>query len=197
MFSGWLKFAGILALFMVGGAYFGIALLPMGLVGGAVGAVVAGLDWYQRKTKIYTRSLLASKPFNGKLPQELGMSTTTAVALAGDDSYSQRVQDCTKFSANFEDLLDYAEYADGEVLEVQCALVVEPANPSSRHAVAVTCGGVILGYISDFESESLYNFLLQNRGMARVNSNVHFRCADQSSWVELDLLRPYRVVSGV
>ena len=197
MFSGWLKFAGILALFVAGGAYFGFSIFAAGAIGAVLGAIVAGLDWYQRKTKVYTRSLLAARPFNGQLPQELGLSTTTAVALAGDDSYSQRVHDSARFSANFEDLLEYAEYPDGEVLEVQCALVVEPANPSSRHAVAVTCGGVVLGYISDFESESLYNFLLQHRGMARVNSNIHFDCANEASRVELDLIRPYRTVSGV
>ena len=197
MFSGWLKFAGILALFVAGGAYFGFSLFVTGSIGAVLGAIVAGLDWYQRKTRVYTRSLLTARPFNGHLPQELGLSTTTAIALAGDDSYSQRVEACAKFSANFEDLLAYAEYPDGETLEVQCALVVEPANPSSRHSVAVTCGGVVLGYISDFESESLYNFLLQHRGMARVNSNVHFDCANEASWVELDLIRPFRTLSGV
>lgn len=197
MFSSWLKFFGVLALFLAGGAYFSVPLALAGSVGVVLGALLAGADWYQRKTKVYTRSLLSSKPFNGKLPQELGLATTTAIALAGDDSYSQRVSDTSKFTANFIDLLEYAEYPDGEVLEVQCALVVEPANPSSRHAVAVTCGGVILGYISSFESESLYNFLLQHRGMARVNSNIHFNCANGTSWVELDLLRPFRLVSGV
>ena len=197
MFSGWLKFIGVLALFLAGGVYFAFPLPWAGAAGIIIGSMFAGIDWYQRKNKVYTRSLLSAKPFNGKLPQELGLSTTTAIALAGDDSYSQRVEDSAKFTANFIDLLEYAEYPDGEVLEVQCALVVEPANPSSRHAVAVTCGGVILGYISSFESESLYNLLLQHRGMARVNSNIHFNCASGASWVELDLVRPYRVVSGV
>ena len=71
------------------------------------------------------------------------------------------------------------------------------ANPDSSHAVAVTCGGVVLGYIPEFESESLFNFLLTNRGMARVNSNINLRVAAKSSSVELDLTRPYKIVPGV
>lgn len=125
------------------------------------------------------------------------MATMTAVALAGDESYSQKVYGEGYFADSFADLLEYAEAADNSTLELQCALVAEPANPDSSHAVAVTCGGVVLGYIPEFESESLYSFLLANRGMARVNSNIYLRVASKSSSVELDLTRPYKIVPGV
>lgn len=162
-------------------------------------AVIAnwGLSWYQKKSRVYTRDLLASKPFNGKLPPEIGMATMTSVALAGDESYGQKVFGESYFWSNFADLKQYAESQDNQTLELQCALVVEPANPNSSHAVAVTCGGVVLGYVPEFESESLYNFLMLHRGMARVNSNIHLRVASKSSYVELDLVRPFRVVPGV
>jgi hypothetical protein len=197
MTKGLLKFLGVLALFLAVGVYFDVPLVIAGLVGFGIGAAVFAVDWYQRKSRVYTRNQLAIKPFNGKLPPEVGMATMTAIALAGDDNYSQRLAGEAGYSENFEDLLQYAGVTDGTVLEIQAALVTEPANPDSHHAVAVTAGGVVLGYIPEFESESLYNFLLQHRGMARVNSNIHFECASQSSFVELDLVRPYRVVPGV
>ncbi|MEN9989425.1 MAG: hypothetical protein RL508_404 [Actinomycetota bacterium] len=197
MTKGLLKFLGVLALFLAVGVYFDIPLVIAGLVGFAIGAAVFALDWYQGKTKVYTRNQLAAKPFNGKLPSEVGMATMTAIALAGNDEYKQRLAGEARYAENFEDLLQYAGVSDGTVLEIQAALVTEPANPDSHHAVAVTAGGVVLGYVPEFESESLYNFLLQHRGMARVNSNVHFDCANQASFVELDLERPYRVVPGV
>lgn len=197
MASGWFKFAGVLALFLAVGTLFGVPWYLSGLVGAFLGAIIAVLGWYQQKTRTYTQKALAAKPFNGKLPTDVGMATTTAVALAGDENYAQRVFGESFYGANFADLLEYAQMRDGSVLEVQCALVTEPANPNSTHAVAVTCGGVVLGYIPEFESESLYTFLLAHRGMARVNSNIHFDVAGGASFVELDLVRPYRVVPGV
>jgi hypothetical protein len=197
MASGWFKFLGVLALFVVAGAYFSVPVYLSALVGGFIGAVLAVLDWYQRKSRVYTKKQLADKPFNGKLPTEIGMATTTAVALEGNNEYKQKVFGESGFSDNFADLMDYAGVADGSLLELQAALVCEPANPDSGFAVAVTAGGVVLGYIPQFESESLYNFLMQHRGMARVNANIYLEVAAGTSRVELDLVRPFRVVPGV
>ena len=124
-------------------------------------------------------------------------SIANSPALRGDDSYSQKVAGEKAYAHNFKDLLDYAEATDGDLLEVQCALVAEPANPYSSHAVAVTCGGVVLGYIPEFESESLYAFLMASRGVARVNSNIRFDLAGGFSNIELDLVRPYSIAPGV
>jgi hypothetical protein len=186
-----------LALLIGAGIYFEVPWPILAFL--AVVAILAnvGISWYQRKSRVFTQDILSSKPFNGKLPSEVGMATMTAVALAGDESYSQKVYGEGFFADSFEDLLEYASVPDNTVLEVQCALVVEPANQDSSHAVAVTCGGVVLGYIPEFESESLYNFLLANRGMARVNSNINLKVASKSSSVELDLTRPYKIVPGV
>jgi hypothetical protein len=186
-----------LALLIGAGFYFEVPWPILAFL--AVFSIAAnwGLSWYQRKSRVFTQDLLSAKPFNGKLPQEVGMATMTSVALAGDESYGQKVFGESYFAHSFADLLEYAGASDNSVLEVQCALVAEPANPDSSHAVAVTCGGVVLGYIPEFESESLFNFLLTNRGMARVNSNIHFKVATQSSFVELDLTRPYKIVPGV
>lgn len=192
-----MKFFGVLALFVVAGAYFNVPWYLSALVGGFIGSVLAITGWYAQKTKTYTRTEIAAKPFNGKLPTAVGMATTTAVALEGDNEYRQRVYGESAFSDNFADLMSYARVPDGTMLELQAALVVEPANPDSTCAVAVTAGGVVLGYIPQFESESLYNFLLQHRGMARVNANIHLRVAQKASYVEVDLVRPFRVVPGV
>lgn len=169
--------------------------LAVGL--GAIAAVAVGANaWWRTKNRLYTAKQLSSKPFNGKLPYEVAMATETAIALAGDDTYRQRVVGTKAFEYNFEDLRKFAEVADGSLLEVQCALVIEPANPNSRHAVAVTCAGVVLGYIPEFESEALYVFLKQHRGIARVNTNVFIKVRSQQSAVEIDLTRPYRIVKN-
>jgi hypothetical protein len=197
MASGWFKFLGVLALFVVAGAYFNVPVYLSALVGAFVGAVLVATDWYQRKTRVYTKKLLADKPFNGKLPTEIGLATTTAVALEGNNEYRQKVFGEASFGDNFADLMSYAGVPDGTLLELQAALVCEPANPDSGFAIAVTAGGVVLGYIPQFESESLYNFLMQHRGMARVNANIYLSVADGTSHVDLDLVRPFRVVPGV
>lgn len=167
------------------------------VIGGLVGFALAFYGWWTDKTEAYTGRELAAKPFASKLPQSVADATTTSIALRGDDSYSQRVVGTKAYSANFAELLDYAGLSDGDTLEVQSALVAEPSNRYSRHAVAVTCGGLILGYIPEFESESLFRFLMSNRGIARVNSNIIFDVAGEQSRVELDLIRPYEIVKGV
>lgn len=167
------------------------------VIGGLLGFALAFYGWFTDKTESFTGRAIAAKPFDKKLPQPVADATTTSIALRGDDSYSQRVVGTKAFAANFAELLEYAQYSDGETLEVQSALVAEPANRNSRHAVAVTCGGLILGYIPEFESEGLFRFLMSNRGIARVNSNIVFDIAGGASSVELDLLRPYEIVKGV
>lgn len=190
-------FFGVLV--VLGAAGYALKLTPLVLfLLGLVLAIIASVyGWFRRQARVYTSKQLTSAQFNGKLPFELGKATETAVALAGDDSYSQKIVGESAFADNFEDLRNYAEYSDDTMLEVQCCLVCEPANPHSSHAVAVTCGGVVLGYIAEFESESLYNFLMLHRGMGRVNSNVYFAVASGKSRVELDLERPFSIVPGV
>ncbi|MEN9737358.1 MAG: hypothetical protein RJA26_591 [Actinomycetota bacterium] len=197
MAIGLLKFLGVLALFVVAGAYFNAPLIFSAGLGIVVGAAIAVAGWWQTKTRTHTRKQLGEKPFDGKLPTELGLATTTAVALEGNNEYRQTVVGSAAFAENFEDLRQYAGVADGSLLELQAALVVEPANRESAAAVAVTAGGVVLGYIPNFESESLYAFLMQHRGMARVNANIYIQVEAGTSKVELDLVRPFRVVPGV
>ena len=188
---------GLISLVDLAGAYFNAPILFSAGLGITLGLIIVVAGWWQKQTRAHTRRQLADQPFNGKLPTDVGMATTTSVALEGDDSYSQSVAGSTEFGPNFEDLRQYAGVTDGTVLEIQAALVTEPANPNSSHAVAVTAGGVVLGYIPQFESESLYNFLMQHRGMARANANIYIQVATGTSRVELDLVRPYRVVPGV
>lgn len=197
MLRGFARFFGVLFVIGIFGSILQQPPVTVFLLGALLGLIAAGLGWYRNQGKVYTAKQMTSAPFNGKLPLELGKATETAIALGGDESYSQKIVGEKAYAANFEDLRIYAECEDGDVLEVQSALVCEPANPYSSHAVAVTCGGVVLGYIAEFESESLYNFLMVHRGMARVNSNIHFDIAEGMSFVELDLERPYRIVPGV
>lgn len=197
MLTALLKFGAIFALFAVAGAYINAPIWLSGGIGALLGAAVVFAGWWQKQTRSHTKRQLTAKPFDGKLPPEVGLATTTAVALEGDDGYRQSVAGSPEFAHNFEDLRQYAGVADGTQLEIQAALVVEPANPNSGHAVAVTAGGVVLGYIPDFEAEGLYTFLMQHRGMARVNANIFIQVTAGTSHVQLDLVRPYRVVPGV
>ncbi|MFM5905227.1 MAG: hypothetical protein ACKORF_03880 [Micrococcales bacterium] len=196
MFSGWRRFVVVLAILIIASTFFRQpwwVVLPMGMV---LGGFAALYGWYQEKNRIYTQQQIAAAPFNGKLPVEIGLAIEDAVALEGDDSYSQRVYGEHFFAHNFEDLRQYAQVPDGTLLEVQSALVVEPANPDSQHAVAVTCGGVVLGYIPELQSEGLYRFLFKHRGIGRVNSNIYFDISGGKSFVEIDLSRPYRIARG-
>lgn len=196
MFSGWPRFLIVLAILIMASAFFSQpwwVVLPIGMLLGGFAAVYG---WYQEKNRVYTQQQIAAAPFNGKVPVEVGMAIEDAVALSGDDTYSQRVYGEEFYSHNFEDLRQYARVKDGTVLEVQSALIVEPANRHSTHAVAVTCGGVVLGYIPELQSENLYAFLMKHRGIGRVNSNIYFDVKHGKSYVELDLSRPYRIARG-
>jgi hypothetical protein len=197
MFSGLVRFV----LLVLGFTWLSQVLaLPLwvGLaVGGVVGVLVAGYFWYRRKDQVFTARALAAKPFGLRVPDEVDLAFDTAVALAGDETYSQSVAGSFHYLKNFGELRNLADVPDGEVLEVQAALVVEPANQHSRHAVVVSVAGFVVGYIPEFESESLFRFLQDHRGIARVNCNVHLKVAAKEPKVELDLVRPYEIVSGV
>lgn len=167
------------------------------IVGGVLGFAVSIYVWYQRKGEVYTAKVLSAKPFGMRVPDEVDLAFDAAPALAGDETYSQSVAGSWHYLRNFGELRNLADVPDGEVLEVQAALVIEPANQHSRHAVVVSVAGYVVGYIPEFESESLYAFLQNHRGIARVNCNVHLNVAAEEPKVELDLTRPYEIVSGV
>jgi len=174
--------------------------LPLFISFGAGLLAAAGLQiaiWFSAKSKLYTANALRGKPFGELVPVAVVETIDSAPALAGDDSYGQKVVGTKAFAKGFEKVLHYAEVADGSLVEVQSALVAEPANPNSNHAVAVSVGAVILGYIPEFESESLYLFLMNHRGVARVNTNIYLDVAGGNSRVEIDLVRPYQIVKGV
>ena len=192
-----LRTAVVLALFWGVGEYIQMPVafsLTFGLV--AAGVLEFAL-WYAAKSKIYTAQALRAKPFGELVPVDVVETIDSAPALAGDESYGQKVVGTKAFARGFEKVLHYAEVADGSLVEVQSALVAEPANPNSMHAVAVSVGAVILGYIPEFESESLFTFLMNHRGVARVNTNIYLDVAGGNSRVEVDLVRPYQIVKGV
>ncbi len=187
----------VLALFWGAGEYLQLpSILSVG-----VGLVVAGVlqffAWYARKTQVYTASELRGKPFGELVPPIVVESIDSAPALLGDESYSQKVVGTKAFARGFEKVMQYAGVADGSLVEVQSALIAEPANPNSSHAVAVAVGAVMLGYIPEFESEALFSFLMNHRGVARVNTNIYLEVAYQESRVEIDLVRPYQIARGV
>lgn len=197
MVSGLVRFAlVVLGFFVLGQA---LHLPPwMGLTVGAVlGLALAGYFWYQSKDQIYTARQLAAKPFGLRVPDAVDLAFDAAPALAGNNTYSQRVVGSWNYGSNFSELRNLADLPDGEMLEVQAALVVEPANEHSRHAVTVSVAGFVVGYIPDIEAEALFRFLQNHRGIARVNCNVYLNVTSGESRVELDLTRPYQIVSGV
>jgi|GEM_PF-1854047 len=192
-----LRTAVLLALFWGAGEYL---QLPLFISLGAGLLVAAGLQfalWYNKKSNVYTANALRGKPFGELVPVAVVETIDNAPALAGDDSYGQKVVGTKAFAKGFEKVLHYAEVPDGSLVEVQSALVAEPANPKSNHAVAVSVGAVILGYIPEFESESLFTFLMNHRGVARVNTNIYLDVAGGDNRVEIDLVRPYQVLKGV
>jgi hypothetical protein len=191
-----LRTAVVLALFWGAGEYLQLPLfISLGL-GVLVAAGLQFLIWYNSKTRVYTANALRDKPFGELVPVAVVETIEGSPALAGDDSYGQKVSGTKAFARGFEKVLHYAEVADGSLVEVQSALIAEPANPNSNHAVVVSVGAVILGYIPDFESESLFTFLMNHRGVARVNTNIYLDVANNNSRVEIDLVRPYEIVKG-
>ena len=197
MVGGLVRFAlVVLSFFLLGEALHLPAYLSIG-VGSVLGLALSGYFWYQRKDEIYTARQLGSKPFGLRVPDVVDLAFDGAVALAGNETYSQKVAGSWHYLANFGELRNLADLPDGEVLEVQAALVVEPANEHSRHAVCVSVAGFVVGYIPELESEPLFKFLNNHRGIARVNSNVFLNIASGEPRVELDLTRPYQIVKGV
>ena len=197
MFGAIARFALLVLGFSALNFVLGLPLWVGPLVGGVLGFAVSVYVWYQRKGEVYTAKVLSAKPFGMRVPDEVDLAFDAAPALAGDDSYSQRVAGSWYYLENFGELRNLADVPDGDVLEVQAALVIEPANPESRHAVVVSVAGYVVGYIPEFESEPLYNLLQNHRGIARVNCNVYLNVAAEEPKVEIDLTRPYEIVSGV
>ena len=187
----------VLALFWGVGEYLHLPVFLSVGAGVLVAGVLQAFAWYARKTKVYTANELRSKPFGELVPPIVVESIDSAPALMGDESYSQKVVGTKAFARGFAKVMQYAEVPDGSLVEVQSALIAEPANPNSSHAVAVSVGAVILGYVPEFESESLFNFLMNHRGVARVNTNIYLEVAYEESRVELDLVRPYQIAKGV
>jgi len=195
--------AGLVRFSVVVLAFYGLGQLLslpawMGFfVGAVLGLAIEGYFWYQRKDQVFTARELARRPFGTRVPGAVDQAFDAAPALAGNDTYSQRVAGSWHYLQNFGELRNLADLPDGALLEVQAALVIEPANEHSRHAVSVSVAGYIVGYIPELESESLYSFLQNHRGIARVNSNVYLNIASGEPRVELDLTRPYKIVTGV
>lgn len=197
MVGGLVRFAlVVLSFFLLGQALNLPAFMGIG-VGAILGLALSAYFWYRRKDEVYTARQLAAKPFGMRVPDVVDLAFDEAVALEGNDTYSQRVAGSWHYLDNFGELRNLADVPDGEVLEVQAALVVEPANEHSRHAVAVSVAGYVVGYIPELESEPLYKFLNNHRGIGRVNSNVYLNIAAGEPRVELDLTRPYKIVPGV
>ena len=197
MVAGLVRFSVVVLAFYGLGQLLGLPAWMGLLVGAVLGLAIEGYFWYQRKDQVFTARELARRPFGTRVPDAVDQAFDAAPALAGNDTYSQRVAGSWHYLQNFGELRNLADLPDGALLEVQAALVIEPANEHSRHAVSVSVAGYIVGYIPELESESLYSFLQNHRGIARVNSNVYLNIASGEPRVELDLTRPYKIVTGV
>lgn len=197
MVAGLVRFSVVVLAFYGLGQLLGLPAWMGLFVGAVLGLAIEGYFWYQRKDQVFTARELARRPFGTRVPDAVDQAFDAAPALAGNDTYSQRVAGSWHYLQNFGELRNLADLPDGALLEVQAALVIEPANEHSRHAVSVSVAGYIVGYIPELESESLYSFLQNHRGIARVNSNVYLNIASGEPRVELDLTRPYKTVNGV
>ena len=191
-----------------GCAGFFVGVLIIGLLANAIGQAALGLIillllagaayiFYANykitsTTKHQNVSLLSDVLFGTALPQDIAKKVAISGLLAYDDSFKWRVVRSEDFAQNFEAILKEYEGRDGETVdEFQAQLVCEPANPLSPNAIAVSWGGLIIGYMAKLETPSLFAYIMNMGGMVQARGRLTFGIEDNTSKVRLDIEQPF------
>lgn len=191
-----------------GCAGFFVGVLIIGLLANAIGQAALGLIillllagaayiFYANykitsKTKHQNVSLLSDVLFGTELPQDIAKEVAISGLLAYDDSFKWRVVRSEDFAQNFEAILKEYEGRDGETVdEFQAQLVCEPANPLSPNAIAVSWGGLIIGYMAKLETPALFAYIMNMGGMVQARGRLTFGIEDNTSKVRLDIEQPF------
>ncbi len=145
-----------------------------------------------KDTKFKQVSLLSDALFGTKLPEEVAAKVAVSGLLAFDDSFKWRVVRCEDYAENFKSIIQEYEGRDGETVEeFQAQLVCEPANPLSPNAIAVSWGGLIIGYMAKLETPSLFAYIMNMGGMVQARGRLTFGVEDNNSKVRLDIVQPF------
>jgi hypothetical protein len=145
-----------------------------------------------KERKFNPVNMLRDVLFGTKLPEDIASKAAAANLLAYDDAFKWRVVRSADYAANFETILQEYEGQDGEVIEdFQAQLVCEPANPLNPNAIAVTWGGLIIGYMAKLETPSLFAYIMNMGGMVQVRGRLTFGVAENTSTVRLDIAMPF------
>ena len=191
-----------------GCAGFFVGVLIIGLLANAIGQAALGLIillllagaayiFYANykitsTTKHQNVSMLSDVLFGTELPQDIAKKVAISGLLAYDDSFKWRVVRSEDFAQNFEAILKEYEGRDGETVdEFQAQLVCEPANPLSPNAIAVSWGGLIIGYMAKLETPSLFAYIMNMGGMVQARGRLTFGIEDNTSKVRLDIEQPF------
>ena len=191
-----------------GCAGFFVGVLIIGLLANAIGQAALGLIillllagaayiFYANykitsTTKHQNVSMLSDVLFGTALPQDIAKKVAISGLLAYDDSFKWRVVRSEDFAQNFEAILKEYEGRDGETVdEFQAQLVCEPANPLSPNAIAVSWGGLIIGYMAKLETPSLFAYIMNMGGMVQARGRLTFGIEDNTSKVRLDIEQPF------
>jgi len=159
-----------------------VVLVVTGLV---VGGAVAMLRSQANKT-----DRLLAVGFQGELPKPLQAAVLKAPLLVGDLSYGKRVIATDSYPHNWVELAEHMQFETSGRAEVMVDLVLQPTHPVEQQAIAVTLGGLVIGYVPRVEAVQLYEFIHKLGGVARVNANVYFDPIGGKNRVEIDWTLP-------
>jgi hypothetical protein len=159
-----------------------VVLVVTGLV---VGGAVAMLRSQATKT-----DRLLAVPFEGELPAVLRAAVQKAPLLVGDLSYGKRVIAADSYPHNWQELAELMQFETSGRAEVLVDLVLQPTHPTEQYAIAVTLGGLVIGYVPRVEAVQLYEFVHKLGGAAKVNANVYFDPIGGKNRVEIDWTLP-------
>jgi hypothetical protein len=153
------------------------------------GLVVGGAVAMLRSQATKTDRLLAT-PFEGELPQPLQAAAIRAPLLVGDFGYGKRVIATDSYPHNWQELAEHMQFETSGRAEVMVDLVLQPTHPVEQQAIAVTLGGLVIGYVPRVEAVQLYEFIHKLGGVAKVNANVYFDPIGGKNRVEIDWTLP-------
>jgi len=152
---------------------------------------------FTNERKFNPVNLLRDVLFGTKLPEDIAAKAASSSLLAYDDAFKWRVVRSENYAENFQTILQEYEGRDGDVFEnFQAQLVCEPANTLYPNAIAVTWGGLIIGYMAKLETPSLFAYIMNMGGMAQVRGRLTFGVAENTNAVRLDIAMPFSLAQN-